>query len=270
MSHQQPTYLITGATGSLGGAILTHLLTTQSIPASQKRERQHRNVVEAVVEAAVGHTFYASLAIGGAGESKTAVMAAHLMTERMLKESGAMFTSVREGVYANCFPVFLNWYPTNRAQRLRLPADGKIAWAVIDELGEATAKLMVEGGREKETVSPRMVLLSGAKANSFSELVEAINSASGRSVSMEIVSTEEYISLNSSNDEGEKPIDFFRHWSAVYDELATGGAAETSTLLAQLLGREPKSGVEWIIETLRNDPEYTWHQQYMNRGPTRT
>ena len=34
------------------------------------------------------------------------------------------WTAVREGIYTEAFPVFLNWYPTNAAQTLLLPSDG--------------------------------------------------------------------------------------------------------------------------------------------------
>jgi uncharacterized protein YbjT (DUF2867 family) len=118
------------------------------------RVQQHRNVIEAAKDAGVGHVFYSSLAFGGCGDESTVdVQKAHLETEKMLRENGIVFTSLRMGVYADAFPVFLNWFPTDPNQTLYLPSNGSIAYASRDELGEATARLMVEGGHEKQIVS---------------------------------------------------------------------------------------------------------------------
>lgn len=61
--------------------------------------------------------------------------------------------SVRMGIYADAFPCFLNWYPTDPNQNLYFPSSGSIAYASREGLGEATAKLMVAGGHENEIVS---------------------------------------------------------------------------------------------------------------------
>lgn len=65
--------------------------------------------------------------------------------------SGVTYTNIRMGVYADAFPCFLNWYPST--EKLYLPSDGKTAYASRQELGEATANLMVKGGQENKTVS---------------------------------------------------------------------------------------------------------------------
>lgn len=207
MSGKAPVeYLITGATGGLGTAILSTLLKS-GVPTSaiavgstrehlgstyearglqfrhtdfesitslmrafqgvkklffvstntidnEKRKQQHRNVVTAAEQAGIGRVYYSSLAIGGQDGTPWDVelMVAHLETEKMLRESKLVWTVVREGIYADAFPCFLNWYPKDPEQVLYLPCDGEVAFAMRDELGEATARLMMSGGFEYQNV----------------------------------------------------------------------------------------------------------------------
>lgn len=272
-----PQYLITGATGGLGAAILDTLLSSGIPPATitasstrvevaskftslgvnflhidfndaeslrtaftgvenlffvstntfnvQRRLQQHANVVLAAKAAVVKHVWYSSLAFGAYGsDSKVDVQQAHLKTEKLLQDtlqgSRTQWTSVREGVYADAFPLFLGWYPTNPKQELYLPDDGGkgVAWAARAELGEATARLMIKGGRENQiarksplsstsTARTNMlkVLLTGPHSQTYEDLVSVINETTGRQVTIQRVSSLEYIRLNTLNDEGRKP-----------------------------------------------------------------
>ena len=65
--------------------------------------------------------------------------------------SGLTYTSIREGVYAECFTIFLDWYP-ERTGSIVLPADGEVAFTSRAELGEATARIMIQGGYENQTI----------------------------------------------------------------------------------------------------------------------
>jgi uncharacterized protein YbjT (DUF2867 family) len=305
-------YLITGATGGLGGIILSHLLAklpssgviaSSSRPGAEsqftskgilfrhadydspetllkafrgvdklffvssntydneKRTIQHRNVVEAAKAAGVGHVYYSSLAYGGYGsDSKIAVQAAHLDTEELLRDSGISFTSVREGVYADAFPLFIDWYPDTT--EILLPADGPVALASREELGEATANLMMSGEYDDKEI----VLLSGPVAYTMSQVVDIVNETTGRNLAVRRVSPEEYLSAK-GNDIGGKPMAFFRSRISWYEGIEKGDGATTSQTLASLLGREPLTGKQAIEALLKEaGGNYTWHQNYSNRS----
>ncbi|GME28716.1 NmrA-like protein [Neofusicoccum parvum] len=316
MSGKAPVeYLITGATGGLGTAILSTLLRS-GVPQSQiavgssrdhlgstyearglqfrhtdfesitslmrafqgvkklffvstntidneKRKQQHRNVVTAAEQAGVGRVYYSSLGIGGVDGTPWDVelMVAHLETERMLRESQLVWTSVREGMYADAFPCFLNWYPKDPQQVLYLPCDGTVAFALREELGEATAKLMMRGGFEKQNV-----LLTGPRAVKLSSIVNIINTASSRAVRIEYVSDEEYVRRNVSKDIGGKSEAFFRNWVTLLHGFEAGHAAAVSPLMSELLGRPARDGEQAAQLLLRRDRDYTWHQNYLKDG----
>ncbi|KAL9609554.1 MAG: hypothetical protein Q9167_005686 [Letrouitia subvulpina] len=225
---------------------------------SEKRTKQHENVVQAAKETKVQHIFYSSLAFGGLGSnSKVDVQKAHLATEDLLEKSGLTYTSVREGIYAEAFPPFLNWYPS--ITDLFLPADGPVAWAFRKELGEATARLMLKGGYEN-----RKVLLTGPKAYTMQAVVETINKTTHRNVALHYVSLEEYVARNADNDEGKKPKAFFDAWKSAYVGIANGDGACIDQLMGELLRQAPTDGLKLIEGLSTEDRDY--RQEVTNKS----
>ncbi|GFN12540.1 putative NmrA-like family protein [Aspergillus tubingensis] len=223
----------------------------------EKRRRQHLNVVEAAKRNGVKHVWYTSLAFGGLeSDSKAAVQQAHYMTEDMLKESGVNYTSIREGFYTEAFPVFINWYP--QSTTLYLPSSsGKIAFTLRSELGEATAKLMLKGGHDKE-----IVLLTASEPVSVQDIVDVINNTTDREVKIEIVDPETYVRLNAENDIGGKAEGFFRQLVGWFESIENGEAGFTDGLMGEVLGREPVTPREAVRGLLSRERDYTWHQNY--------
>ncbi|KAF4539887.1 NmrA-like protein [Lasiodiplodia theobromae] len=230
---------------------------------NEKRKQQHHNVVTAAEQAGVGRVYYSSLGIGGVDGQPWDVelMVAHLETEKMLRQSQLVWTIVREGVYADAFPVFLNWYPKDPQQVLYLPCDGEVAFALREELGEATAKLMMVDGFERQNV-----LLTGPRAIKLSTLASVINQASSRAVRIEYVSDEEYVKRSANRDIGGKGEAFFRNWVSLLHSFETGKAATVSPLMGQLLGRPPRDGEQAVRLLLQRERDYTWHQNYAKKG----
>ncbi|PWY89062.1 NAD(P)-binding protein [Aspergillus heteromorphus CBS 117.55] len=221
-----------------------------------RRRIQHQNVVDAAKRAGVKHVWYTSLAFGGfKSDSGAAVQQVHYMTEGMLEESGVVYTSIREGVYTEAFPLFLNWFPENK--KILLPADGGVAFTRRSELGEATAKLILKGGHENE-----IVLLTAQASITFQEIVQIINETTGRDVQLELVAPETYIEVNGANDPGKKPAAFFEKLISWYEGISKGDASTTDGLMADVLGREPTPASRAIRDLLHDNPDYTWHQNY--------
>jgi uncharacterized protein YbjT (DUF2867 family) len=84
------------------------LLVSSPGIAHAARVAHHRAAIDAARAAGVAHVFYTSLAFAaGADTSATEVMQAHLDTEAYLKASGLVYTIVREGIYAESWPLYL-------------------------------------------------------------------------------------------------------------------------------------------------------------------
>ena len=106
------------------------------------RVQSHKAAIDAAKRVGIKHIYYTSLAF--AGDSKAAVMQAHLDTEAYLRQSGITYTIIREGIYSESFPLYFGYWNPSRGNEVRVPyGDGGIAWVCRDDLGEGTAKLMI-------------------------------------------------------------------------------------------------------------------------------
>ncbi|PYH43900.1 putative NmrA-like family protein [Aspergillus saccharolyticus JOP 1030-1] len=241
---------------------------------NERRRRQHQSVVDAAQQAGVKHIWYTSLAYGGhTSTSAVAVQQAHYMTEAMLKDSGVAYTSIREGLYTEAFPLFLNWYPSSTTLYLPIPTghtpeglehSQRVTFTSRQELGHATARLLLRGGAAYKN---QIVVLSAREAVSFHQIVEYINearAAAGREpVRVEFVGPEEFVQRNAADDEGGKARGFFEGLLSWHEGIARGEAVVEDGLMAEVLGREPTPASVRIRELLREvGGEYTWHQNY--------
>ncbi|KAE8365042.1 hypothetical protein BDV27DRAFT_171854 [Aspergillus caelatus] len=216
------------------------------------RGQQHASVIEAAKKAGVKHIWYTSLAFGGFQDtSKAPVMQDHLLTERLLKESGLTYTSIREGAYAECFTVFLDWDP-ERSGTITLPADGEVAFTSRAELGEATARIMIRGGYVNQ-----IVLFTAGETITAREIVDILNETTGRQIKLDLVPREEYLRTWMVDPRG-KPREHFEMIVLFWDEIVKGSLRTTHPLLREILGREPTKPRDFVRKLLLEDRNYVF------------
>ena len=187
--------------------------------------------------------------------------------------SGLKFTSLRAALYADAFPLFLNWYPTS--ERVLLPkiqppvTESRIAFASRAELGEAIATLLSKGlSAFPEPVQPKtdknIILLTGSKVESLVDLVDAINDVRDTRIPLEFLESQTWIEACAKDDIGGKSKSWFEA-RLVFTQGVTDGDAETITpALEILLGRKPEYGTQSVKQLVGTNPEYTWHQNHAN------
>ncbi|KAK3707621.1 hypothetical protein LTR37_011969 [Vermiconidia calcicola] len=240
-----------------------------------KRNREHENVIEAAKQAKVKKVWYVSLAFGGFGDtSKIGFQQAHYETEDKLKNSGLVFIALRAGVYADAFPLFLNWYSSTKS--VLLPemtppvAEGKIAFASRDELGEATATLLAKGHDAFPAIKPRteknIILLTGPKAESRLELVSAINRGRNTNIAVKYLEPTDWVEECTKDDEGGKPRAWFEARVVFTQGVCDGDAELVDPAFETLLGRRPETGTETVERLVKEDSGYTWHQNHARQG----
>lgn len=135
-----------------------------------------------------------------------------------------------------------------------------MAFTLRDELGEATARLMIRGGHDKE-----IVLMTAQETVTFQEIVDVINETTDRAVRVEFVSPDDFPRLKAADDEGGKPEAFFQSLLSWYESISKGEVGTTDPLMADLLGRQPVPPREAIRGFLK-ERDYEWHQNYVNWG----
>ncbi|KAG8526289.1 uncharacterized protein KY384_000282 [Bacidia gigantensis] len=249
--------------GTLGNAFddVSHLILI-SYPGLEieSRNKVHRDAVDAAIQSGVSNVFYTSFALGGES-STTSVsdcMASHLTTEAYFKSLPAVpngkndffWTSIRVALYSESYylyTAFLNL--KNPGDVIRIPHDGSgpgIPWAKTDELGEAIATVVHRHwAGDADIVSEyndQVVLLTGPKAYSLSESINIIGAALNTAITIEEIDIEKYV---------DDPIvqtclapyaakDAPRKWASTFEAIKRGEAAETSTRLEKILGRQPE------------------------------
>ncbi|OSX61883.1 hypothetical protein POSPLADRAFT_1144185 [Postia placenta MAD-698-R-SB12] len=213
--------------------------------AHELRVRHHVAAIDAAKRCGVAHVYYTSLAFGTG--SVAAVMQAHLDTEAYLRQSGLTHTVLREGIYSESYPLYLGFFdPAEGADEVRVPhGDGGIAWVCREDLGEGTARIMVQGGFANETL-----LLSGARTLTLRDLTEKISARVRRAVTLRVVSEDEYVQHNRGKHGPRGGEEFLRAWATTFKGLVRGELDVVDPLLQKVLGRELKPFEETLEEML--------------------
>lgn len=169
-------------------------------------------------------------------------MAAHLNTEDLIKATGLKYTIIREGVYSEVFQTFIGYFDAKTTTEIVIPSDGGVSFAGRDDLGEATAKIVISPNKyENQTI-----FLTGPKAYTLKEVTSIVSKILGQNISLRIVSLEEHINYyKNGRDES-----WVRLWATTYSALERGELARVDPTLENLLGHAPKSLEQTIEEIL--------------------
>ena len=200
--------------------------------------------------------FYSSLAFGGDLEDRSVahVMGAHLETERYLaslqSSNSLTYTAIREGLYTESFPIYTGWLdPANppSSNLVTIPHDGLgpgVAWAKREELGEATANMLISYVKNPEGFPyvNQTVLLAGPREVSLGDTVDAIGREIGKPLKIRPISVDEYTQLPAVKGTFVyHGVDLAGQWTTAWEAMRQGEVAVTSDVLEKWLGREPEA-----------------------------
>lgn len=176
----------------------------------------------------------------------------------MVNSSNIPYTIIREGIYAECFPLFLSWNPTTTSAIL--PGDGPISFASRAELAEGTARLLLSDDPQYLNST---ILLTGPSTFTFAEITLLIREIQGTPLTLEILPEDEYIRRIVAARE--RPEWFAKSWVSSFRAFSEGESGEVDLALEALLGRKPRDAEEVIRALLvggkdNEEGGYTWHQ----------
>jgi NAD(P)H dehydrogenase (quinone) len=139
---------------------------------------QHKNAIDAAVKAGVKHVFYTGVTMNNINSSPLKpLLEEHYLTEDYLKASGLSYTFLQNSLYAEVIPMFLGENVIETG--VFFPAgEGKVAFALREDLGEATANILVSEGHENQTYN-----LTGSEVISFVEVAAILSELSEKAVS---------------------------------------------------------------------------------------
>lgn len=190
----------------------------------------HRNAIEAAVVAGVGRILYTSHQ-GAAPDSPFRPAGHHFATEQMLEQSGAAWTSLRNGFYMHS----LTWLmgPWQETGRVSVPADGPVSWTAREDAAEAAAVILASDG----AYSGPVTLTAGA-APTFEQLAGVASEVSGQPVEFEMVDVDDWVAAKVAAGQPEAMV---RFTLGMYQAAGQGFFAGVDPLLGELLGREPRT-----------------------------
>jgi NAD(P)H dehydrogenase (quinone) len=212
------------------------LLVSASEPGN--RVGQHKNAIDAAVEAGVGRIVYTSAP--HADDTALVLAPEHKATEELLAASGLPVTILRN-----------NWYTENYVGQIDTAeqtgeivasvGDGRVASTTRKDYAEAAAVVLTTPGHEGAVYE-----LSGDSAWNFDELASALGTILGKEVAYRALTPDEHtaILLGAGLDEGTAGFVV-----ALDGNIRDGALADAAGTLSELIGRPTTSLLDGLKES---------------------
>lgn len=197
----------------------------------EHRIQQHQNVIDAAQRAGVAFIGFASRSMRDVHASENTLMGDYFETEDRIRRSGLAHVFFRNALYLDTVPLYVGGarvFDTG----VRLPAgDGKVAYALRREMGEALANGMLdhEGG-------DRSYVVAAPQAYSFDDVAAALTELSGKTIDYVQLTDEEYFA---TTVKAGIPEHVAQRILGFYYDIRDNQLDETSSDLETLLGHQP-------------------------------
>jgi NAD(P)H dehydrogenase (quinone) len=207
------------------------------------RMQEHKNVVDAAKKMGVTCIAYTSRCLRDRSSLVNKLMVEHFETEDYILASGLNYTFFRNVLYMDAILQFIGGKMALE-RGIFLPAeDGKVAFALRHEMGEAMAKVLLsEDGKNK------VYNFTGDKIYSFYDVAAALTELSGKAVKYTAVDAAAFIEMMKQRNIPEpaiqKIVDFIT-------DIKHNQEADIYSDLENILGRKPmplQEGLKLLFE----------------------
>jgi NAD(P)H dehydrogenase (quinone) len=141
----------------------------------EKRQAQHRNVINAAKEAGVKHIYYTSF-VKAKPDPYFKLTIDHYETEIYLKDSGLTYTIFRNAFYMDELPGMIG--DALQTGKIYYPAgNGQVSFALRDDLVEASINVITGTGYENKTLD-----LDADTGYSFYDIADTLTEVIGKKV----------------------------------------------------------------------------------------
>ncbi|MBW3127834.1 SDR family oxidoreductase [Hymenobacter profundi] len=196
----------------------------------ENRLQQHKNVIDAAKAAGVRHVLYTSV-INPSADSHFGASPSHVATEAYLKESGLTYTLLRNTLYLDILPMMIGENALPSGQLFAAAGEGKVSYALRQDLAEATATILASPGHNNQTYD-----LAPAPAYSFQDVAATLSEVAGQPVQYVPITPE---ALAAGMREHHVPEPVVMMMVGLSKAMAADEFNLSSPTLEQLLGRRP-------------------------------
>ena len=207
----------------------TQVLIVSADKLGEEALQLHRNAIGAAVRGGACRILYTSH-MGARAGSPFAPADQHAGTEADLEASGAAFTALRHGFYAeSCLHMIGDGL---KAGELRTPEDGPVSWTARADLAEADAAILVQK-RQWNGITPP---LTASQAVTMAEVAAIASDVTGREVRHVTVSDAKW---RDARIAAGVPAIYAEMLLGTFRAARRGDFAATDRTLEALLGRPP-------------------------------
>jgi NAD(P)H dehydrogenase (quinone) len=196
------------------------------------RDKQHENVIKAAVESKIKHVIYTGFQRKNETSSSPIafIASAHLVTEKLLKESGMAYTILNHGLYTEFIPGVLG-EQFAQSNTIFFPAGkGKVAFTLRSDLAAGAIKILTSEGHENKTYN-----FFAEKSYSFEDLASVLSKIKGKQVSYISPSVDEYKSTLSKAGVPEIYVNLFAGFAKAIEQ---GEFDAKDNTLSKMIGRD--------------------------------
>ena len=194
----------------------------------EEARRLHRAAIEAARAAGARRVLYTS----HMGARPGSAFADHAAAEAVLAGTGAPFTSLRHGFYAeSALHLIGRGFETGE---IRAPEDGPVSWTARGDLAEADAAVLAAEGRLDGITPP----LAAPEAFTMADIAAIASDLTGREIRRVVVPDDEWRDATLAQG---VPAPFADALLGMYRSARAGELAATDGTLETLLGRRPRT-----------------------------
>ncbi|WP_433473767.1 NAD(P)H-binding protein [Spirillospora sp. CA-142024] len=201
--------------------------------------RAHRAAIDAAGTAGAKRILYTSH-MGVNPSSPFPPMADHAATEAALRDSGMIFTALRNGFYASTTGLLLR--AALATGELAVPEDGPVSWTAHADLAEAAAVILAE-----EPFDGPSPALTGSQAIDMNGVAALASELTGRTIRRVVVSDADYRASLAGHGVPEPAADML---VGMFAASRQGEFAQVDPALSGLIGRPPTSLRDVLKATL--------------------
>jgi len=196
------------------------------------RMQEHKNVIDTAKKCGVKNIAYTSRALQNRATLVNKLMLEHFETEDYIKESGLNYILFRNALYMDVVPLFVGKQVFDTG--IFMPAgNGKVAYALRQEQGEAMANVLLNERFENQTYK-----FTGSEAYSFYDVATALTELSGKEVEYTAIEIPEFENLMKQKGLSEGMIKKIADFNL---DIKNGQEAEITNELEIMLGHKPTS-----------------------------